>query len=347
MNAIENRLYTFLKSHKGNFFEGGHDIHTPRELIEEMLGKIPDITEKSILVLFNVEFVISLVYTYKINSNSITFYSDHENKTKLAQRMGVHVITTLDTDMKFDNVIMNPPYTNGRVLLYAKFFEKALELADKVISVMPVDLSSKHDKLKFHNQRILKHQIFISDNVSGHFNVGYDNLYYVVASKSVENEVLAVSDPLDSMPLLYPEVPRLSTIKGDTDTAIGGECPTGVEAVFKIHKNDAVIYKKIEQHKYDKSTKKSKAPYLVFVNHTPSKGKFNCAVLENKLQTWSMWTFAFEADSLVEANSLKAWLQSPTIIKEVATMLKARNNQHTISKAMIERLPACDPNCIK
>jgi hypothetical protein len=52
-----------------------------------------------------------------------------------------------------------------------------------------------------------------------------------------------------------------------------------------------------------------------------------------------MWTFVFEANTLDEANKLKEWLQSDIIVKEIDNMLKARNNQHTISKAMIERLP--------
>ena len=335
-----SELYKYLQT--TNRFEGGHDIFTPKEVVEKILTNI-DIADKKIFVLYNIEFVISLLYTYNIDADNILFFSDHENKSKMVERMGVKYTNSLEQDMKFDYVIMNPPYTNGQVMLYTKFFEKALEIGDKVVSVMPLDLQSRHDKLKFHNERVLKHHTFISDNVSDYFNVAYDNLHYVIADKTVENTVQKITDPLDSIPLLYPTVPRLKPIKGDTDTAIGDEDPTGIEAVFKIHKKDTVLYKKIEQYKYDKSTKRSKAPYLVFVNHTPSKGKFNCAVLKNTQQTWSMWTFAFEAKTLKEANALKKWLQSPTIVKEVNDMLKARNNQHTISKAMIERLPAYEP----
>lgn len=262
------------------------------------------------------------------------------NKYKLVGNYAVCDFLKKDfEELTFDVVVMNPPYTDGQIMLYAKFFEKALDVGSVVACIMPLDLQTKHDKLKFHIERVLKHNTFISDNVSNYFNVAYNNLHYVIASKSVSNKVKAIADPLASMPLLYPKRPRLVPIKGDTSTAIGDEDPDGVTAVFKIHKNDTVVYKKIEQAKFDKSSKKSKAPYLVLVNHTPSRGKFNCAVLKNTGFTWSMWTFAFEAQSLDEANELKSWLTSKTIVSEINAMLKARNNQHTISKEMIERLP--------
>jgi predicted RNA methylase len=262
------------------------------------------------------------------------------NKYKLTG--SYQVVNFLEQDfenMKFDVVLMNPPYTNGQVMLYTKFFDKALNIGETVVSVMPLDLQSKHDKLKFHNERVLKHHEFISNNVSEYFNVAYDNLHYIIAKKSIKNEVVDLKDPLDDIPLLFNNRPRLVPIKGDTDIAIGEEVPNGVNVIFKVHKNDTVIYKKVDPYKINKSSKKSTAPYLVIVNHTPSKGKFNCVVLPNTGLCWSMWTFAFEVNSQEEGNKLKDWLISPIMINEINNMLVARNNQHTISKAMIERLP--------
>jgi predicted RNA methylase len=261
------------------------------------------------------------------------------NKYKLIGNYKVTNFLKESIDMKFDVVLMNPPYTDGQIMLYTKFFERALELGETVASVMPLDLQSKHDKLKFHNERVLKHQEFISDNISDYFNVAYDNLHYVIAKKSIENVITEIKDPLDDMPLLFVDRPRLKPIKGDTDIAMGDEVPNGVDVIFKVHKNDTIVYKKVDQYKVDKSSKKSKSPYLVIVNHTPSKGKFNCVVLPNTGLCWSMWTFAFEVKSKAEGVKLKKWLTSPTIVEEINKMLVARNNQHTISKAMIERLP--------
>jgi hypothetical protein len=332
------KLFELLKRESNTLFENSHNVHTPKALTDEVLSKI-DIKNKSILVMFNVEFVITLIETYNVLPENIVFYSDHENKTNLVNRFSVKYVSTLEKDMKFDVVVGNPPYTDGQKLLYTKFFEQVLDIAELVAFVMPVQLDSNHDKLKFHNHRVQKHLLTLSDNLSHHFNVGYDNIRCVYAQKSIENEVKEYTDPVDDIPLLYPTRSRLTPIKGDTDIAIGDDVQGGVDTIFKVHKGDIVLYKKVEQYKIDKTTKKSTANFLVLVNHTPSKGRFNCAILPNTGQSWSMWTFAFECDTIESATKLKDWLQSETIVNEISKMLKARNNQHTISKALIERLP--------
>jgi hypothetical protein len=92
-------------------FEGGHNIHTPRKLVEEVLGKIQ--LDGNILVMFNIEFVVSLVYTYNIDPANIRFYSDHTNKNKICDQLGVKYIDSLESDMKFDVILSNPPYDRG------------------------------------------------------------------------------------------------------------------------------------------------------------------------------------------------------------------------------------------
>jgi hypothetical protein len=241
----------------------------------------------------------------------------------------------------FSAVLANPPYTQGSKLLYTKFFEKALELGEVVEFVMPVQLDSKHDKLKKHNQLLKTHLVSLGDNVSDQFNVGYNTIHHVTASKKVINTVEKVTDPIDSLPLLYPERIRLNFIKGDTDTGQTTD-DTGVTAIDKIHKGDKVIWRKIPQYVYDKSSKKSSAPYLVCVNHTPSRGKFNCAIVDNTepSYTWAIWTFVLEAQTLEEAKKLQNWLKGDEIVNEVKRMFASRGDAfYTVSKKILDRLP--------
>jgi hypothetical protein len=125
-------LYRFLE--EGHYpFDGGHDVFTRRQVVEPMMKRI-DLTG-TFLVMLNVEFVISLVYTYNINTKNIKFYSDSMNKTKFVNRMGVvNVITELDKDMKFDVIVSNPPYqhpTNGRWKLWIEFIKKSFSVVSE------------------------------------------------------------------------------------------------------------------------------------------------------------------------------------------------------------------------
>jgi hypothetical protein len=120
-----DRIYKALAEGVVTFTEG-HAIHTPRALVEEILGKIK--LRGNILVMFNIEFVVSLVYTYNIDPKTITFYSDSEDKTEFAKNLGVKYITTLGTDMKFDVVLANPPYTSENAKIYQHFYNRAVSL---------------------------------------------------------------------------------------------------------------------------------------------------------------------------------------------------------------------------
>jgi len=331
--------YKFIGD-RSQLFLGSHLIHTPRGLVEKVLDRV-NCQNRTVLIEFNVEFVISMVHTYNIQPSIITFYSDHQNKTLIAQSLGCRVITEIEDDMKFDVVIGNPPYTNGSKLLYTKFFAQALELGDTVVFVMPVQLDSLHDKLKKHNKLLKKHLVELGENVSDHFNVGYNTIHIVTASKRTVNEVEESQDPIETLPLLYPKRSRLNFIKGDTDTGQTVD-DAGVPAIDKVHKGDTVIWRRIPQKIYDKSKKKSKAPYLVCVNHTPSQGRFNCAIIKNTdpSYTWAIWTFVLEAETLKEAELLQAWLKSDEIVNEVKRMFSVRGDAfYTVSKKILNRLP--------
>lgn len=243
--------------------------------------------------------------------------------------------------MQFDFIVGNPPYSKGTELLYVKFFERALSIADKVVFVMPVDLTSKYDSLKKHNIRVKTHLQLLSNNVSSYFSVGIDNIHYVIADSSVCNIITPITDPLEKYVPILTKHARLRPIKGATSLSVNVKDVDDdmVDVIDKILSGDIVVTKKIPAAKIKKTKKKSSAPYLVVINHTPSKGRFNCAVIKNTGMLWSMSTFAFEASTKKEATVLKEWLQSKKIIAEVNSLLKLKNDAYTITKQMLMLLP--------
>jgi hypothetical protein len=240
---------------------------------------------------------------------------------------------------KFDLCLMNSPYTQGAKLLYTYFFKKGLDVSDTVLSVMPVDLGSGHDKLKFHNQRVQKHLIHMSDNISDYFDVAYDNLHYVIASDSVSNLVIEREDKLSQLPLLFPERQRVEFKSGNTECGESEEDSNGTKIVHSVLQGDRLVFKTIPSRKVEKSKAWTKARYSVFINYTPSQGKFNCSILKDCDMTWTRKVFMIECATEEQANKTKDWLQSETIRQEVLKMFEAKNNAYTVSLEMLQRLP--------
>jgi len=100
--------YFELISGLPDLFSDGHSIYMPQPVVNKILNRIQ--LTGTILVMFNIEFVISLVYNYNIDPTTITFYSDSKNKAKIADKLKVKYITTLEKNMKFDYVLLNPPF---------------------------------------------------------------------------------------------------------------------------------------------------------------------------------------------------------------------------------------------
>jgi hypothetical protein len=119
------KIFDLLRKESASLFDNSHNVHTPKELTNTVLSNL-DLTNSKVLVMFNVEFVVSLIELYNIDPANITFYSDHINKSNLVNRFDVKYISELEKDMKFDVVVGNPPYTDGQKLLYTKFFEKCI-----------------------------------------------------------------------------------------------------------------------------------------------------------------------------------------------------------------------------
>ena len=180
-------------------FKGAHAIYTPQLLVEEVLGKIN--LRGNILVMFNVEFVVSLVYTYNIAPENITFYSDHNNKSRICSKLGVKYITNLETDMKFDVVLANPPYTAENSKIYQHFYNRAVSLLNDqgtIGFVAPFAISRGFVGRKVGDVTLdCKDLVLLNnDNIKQkHFpQVGIDNICYLVVKQGYQGLATIFSD---------------------------------------------------------------------------------------------------------------------------------------------------------
>lgn len=128
--VVEARIKEILKRSTDT-----HNIHTPFELCEEMLGKVELKSEMKVMVMFNLEFVWLL--KEKIGLENVWFMTPCELKKRAAIGMGVdenHIVKYSynkkeiegeENMPKFDCVIQNPPYLGT---LHLKFLELGYDL---------------------------------------------------------------------------------------------------------------------------------------------------------------------------------------------------------------------------
>lgn len=155
------KYHRFLKEHP-SLFTGGHNVYTPTTITDPIISRVLR-DDCEVLVLYNIEFVISLVYTFNLDPARITFYSDHANKTKIAQTIGVKYETDLDNIiMKTRPVLLiNPPYTNGEQdasEIYTSIIDRCITQLDPIAigAVTPENLFNGGQKKKTLREKILK-----------------------------------------------------------------------------------------------------------------------------------------------------------------------------------------------
>lgn len=158
-----------------------HNTFTPMELVDEMVQSVgPHLeSDTEILILFNTEFAVSLVEDYPFLKDQITVYHEGDSTVeKLCGAMGIDTITSLESDMKFDLVLGNPPFQKGhdakRWTLWQEFVEKAFEISPTVAFVTPQSITGPRALEKIKGASVL------NLDVSKHFKVGSTFCYWVV-----------------------------------------------------------------------------------------------------------------------------------------------------------------------
>jgi hypothetical protein len=111
------------------------------EFTKRLVNMLPNLNNKKILVINNLEILAELVLSKKINPKNIWFSTSHEQFRKGACNYGIpenqvlqleyNLLVDLDAtnklsvDMKFDIIIANPPYKAG---LHLHFLNNAIDL---------------------------------------------------------------------------------------------------------------------------------------------------------------------------------------------------------------------------
>jgi len=189
MKSVKDQ-YQFLKE-KHIPFTGRHDAFTPQTIVESIIENIGN-TDSPYLVLYNIEFVISLVYTYNVDPKLITFFADHENKSKFAKMIGVKYITSLEniTMNKRPVLLVNPPYTNGEQdasEIYTAIINNCIDQFDPIAigAVTPENMINGGQKKKTLREKILKkyglkYLSFLNQKLDWSGDISIDTVSWVV-----------------------------------------------------------------------------------------------------------------------------------------------------------------------
>lgn len=124
---------------------------TPDNLVQEITAQISANTASAVLVLFTIEWAL---YLKELGYTNITVGADDPIIENICKKRGLRYIGINDLEnnknMKFDVVVGNPPYQNGKdKQFYQQFVIKAFEIAPIVAMVTPsgwVSASGKNKK---------------------------------------------------------------------------------------------------------------------------------------------------------------------------------------------------------
>lgn len=198
------------------------------ELIEQV-----DIQDKSILVLFNLEFVLTLIEDRNVDPSFITLYAQSITKKNICDRLGVNYVTSM-ANTKFDVVFGNPPYdeqgTAKNEKLWAKFVKQTLMLnAEYIALITPNSMVSAKAVNGKKTRELIKSAdygfIAARDHIENPFkDVGVDTCHFILKHNSedlinpiINNDIVEVPQvAIDIMNKLVSYEPKLKLVMGNT-----------------------------------------------------------------------------------------------------------------------------------
>ena len=337
----------------GPIFKGIQKIMTPVELCQEIINQL-DVNNKSILVMFNPEFVNELVFTYGIDPANIYFMGDEGEVGRkygiVKNKMGVPdsniiywnpndpILTKEEFGMKFDLCLLNPPFsktnegkTSGKrsVVLYPDFFNIAHELADVVAIVMPD--TTNYVGLAEHNKNLINRN-GKAHPVSDEFHKMMDIIiktWYVIVNKNDDTpsniNFTTSKENLNILPIKKGGI-NLSTVSGKSEIhseefpvkVVKGMTRRGMELRF------------IKSHEATNQLPVGKYA-VVFPLCVQPHGWSHCEIVQGENQCFNINTFYIEADTLTEAEEFKRIITSESFIAQ-ANSLKGNSGTMGLEK---------------
>ena len=209
----------FLKSEEGRKFyieeiinrlpkdDNWQNFHTPYDLCEKMISKTT-LDGKSILVLFNVEFLEVLIHKFGVLSKNIMFLADCQIESEIATKVYkvnnviVNNIDDIEKELKklktFDLCFSNPPYSYP---LEMKIVELMIKFCNEMVVIYPggwiLDNKGINNLWKTHKEN-LTNKIKSIEFVNGNYIFGIKKFCWcnIIHVTNIEN--------IEKISLIYP-----------------------------------------------------------------------------------------------------------------------------------------------